>query len=114
MSEVSAEERRRQRFFLMAIGLVVAGGLAGQLGATSATTLAGGKESGSLDTGLYIAISTVFAGLMAIRALPLAKRLGARTTWAWVNVSHSSIYLQWLDQLAGLHVHITEQKRHRM
>jgi hypothetical protein len=93
MSEVSPEERRRQRFFLMATGLVVAGGLVGQLGATSATTLAGGKESGSFDTGLYIAISTVFAGLMAIRALPLAKRWGARTTWAWVNVSHSSIYL---------------------
>ena len=61
---------------MIAIGIVVAGGLVGHLGATSATTLEGGKGDGSFDTGLYITITTIFAGFTAIRALPLAKRWG--------------------------------------
>ena len=93
MSEVSPEVRRRQRLYLMAIGIVVAGGLVGHLGATSATTLAGGKADGSFDTGLYLTITTLFAGFTAIRALPLAKRWGARRIWAWVNVAHSTLWL---------------------
>jgi len=93
MSEISPEVRRRQRLYLIAIGMVVAGGLVGHLGATSATTLEGGKEDGSFDTGLYITITTLFAGFTAIRALPLAQRWGALRTWAWVSVAHSTLWL---------------------
>lgn len=85
---------KRQRFlFLTSIALVVAGGLVAQLGATSATTLAGGYSSGSFDTGVYLTVSTLFAGFMAVRALPLARRLGIQRTWAWVNVVHMVMYV---------------------
>ena len=93
MVDASPDARHRQRIYLIAIGIVVAGGLVGHLGATSATTLEGGKGDGSFDTGLYITITTIFAGFTAIRALPLAKRWGARRLWAWVNVLHTTLWL---------------------
>ena len=85
--------KKQQRLFLACIGMAVAGGLVGQLGATSATTLAGGVQRGSFDTGIYLTLATLTAALVAPRALGLAGRFGAQTTWAWVNVFHSSLYV---------------------
>ena len=53
---------QQQLSFLITGGLAVAGTVVGQLGATSATTLAGGG-SGGIETGIFLSLMLAFGGV---------------------------------------------------
>lgn len=100
----------QQLSFLITGGLAVAGTVAGQLGATSATTLAGGG-SGGIETGIFLSLMLAFAGVSTAATLRLAARwgklrtftlaqIGVAISWTTVGIlellTDSSLMLMWL------------------
>lgn len=74
---IAAEDARKPPLawaFLVVSALEVAGTVWAQLGATSATTLAGGEANGGLYTGVFLAVVGLCAGI----ATPFAPRLAGR------------------------------------
>lgn len=100
----------QQLSFLITGGLAVAGTVVGQLGATSATTLAGGG-SGGIETSVFLSLMLAFAGVSTTATLKLAARWGKLRTFtlaqcgvavSWTTVgilellTDSSLVLMWL------------------
>lgn len=70
--------------FLVVGGLAVAGTMAGQLGATSATTYAGGSAAGTA-TSVFLTLMLLSAAVASAATNRLAVRWGTLRTFAWAQ-----------------------------
>jgi hypothetical protein len=77
----NAQRDPRSAAFLVVGGLAVAGTIAGQLGATSATTYASSGNRG-ITTGVFLALMLLAAGVASLWTSRLAAKWGALEVFA--------------------------------
>lgn len=82
---------RRTSTFLALGGLAVAGTIIGQLGATSATTLAS-DGNGGIETGIFLTVMLAFAGIATMSVNRLTLRWGRLRVFA---LSQAAIAVSW-------------------
>lgn len=83
--------RLRASAFLALGGLAVAGTIIGQLGATSATTLAS-DGNGGLETGIFLSVMLAFAGIGTMSVNRLTSRWGRLRVFA---VAQAGVAVAW-------------------
>lgn len=87
----SAPSPQRTNIFLTLGGLAVAGTIIGQLGATSATTLAS-DGNGGLETGIFLSVMLAFAGIATMSVNRLTSRWGRLRVFA---LAQAAIAVSW-------------------
>jgi hypothetical protein len=81
----NAQRDPRTATFLLVGGLAVAGTIAGQLGATSATTYASSGNRG-ITTGVFLALMLLAAGVASLWTSRIAAKWGALKVFAWAQI----------------------------
>lgn len=84
---------RAASFYMVTTALSVVGTALGLLGATAATTAAGGAAHGAFYTGVYMTVTFIGSALVAPYAPHICAHLSVRGAYAWIQAINAATYL---------------------